>query len=194
MHTRDRILQAATQLLAEVGADRLRTRAVAERAGVNPALVHYHFGSMSGLVSEVVDTVVAKEAAPYLAALHGSSVTSIVQGLFGELEGVGDLTAEQMVMFDLLARATRDQATRAQVQRLLADGRQQIQDRLVEARRRGEVGAAVDVAAGATMLLALLDGLGIHRLIDPQLDVAAVAAPVLTALATPGPTGGTSVQ
>ena len=52
--TRARLLSAAASLIAERGWSAVTTRAVAERAGVNQALVHYHFGSIDNLRREAV--------------------------------------------------------------------------------------------------------------------------------------------
>lgn len=48
------LLEAARALLSERGLDRVSLRDVAERAGVQPPLVHYHFGSKSELFEAVV--------------------------------------------------------------------------------------------------------------------------------------------
>ncbi len=53
--TAAKILEAADELLVEVGRDGLRARAVAQRAGVNNALVFYYFGSIDGLVERVIE-------------------------------------------------------------------------------------------------------------------------------------------
>jgi AcrR family transcriptional regulator len=47
---RDDLLDAAGQVLAEEGYGAVTARRVAGLAGVNPALVHYYFGTMNGLV------------------------------------------------------------------------------------------------------------------------------------------------
>jgi len=51
---KDLILHAAEQLLHEAGYEALSARAVAERAGVNKALVFYHWGSTSALFEAVL--------------------------------------------------------------------------------------------------------------------------------------------
>ena len=53
--TADRILDAADEVLAEVGYDGASVRLVAERAGVNKALVFYHFESKSALFDRVLE-------------------------------------------------------------------------------------------------------------------------------------------
>lgn len=53
--TRESILTAAKEALLEVGYARLATRRIAEAAGVPLSQIHYHFGSKSNLVLEVLE-------------------------------------------------------------------------------------------------------------------------------------------
>ncbi len=53
--TRDRIVEAAREILIEQGHAGASTRAVADRAGVRLSLVHYHFGGRPGLLAEVLE-------------------------------------------------------------------------------------------------------------------------------------------
>lgn len=53
--TRLRIIDAARDLLVERGYSETSTRAVAERAGVQLSLVHYHFGSKQQLLVAVLE-------------------------------------------------------------------------------------------------------------------------------------------
>src|SRR5690349_13377226 len=46
---RQQLLSAARNLFAKQGFDAVSTRAVAETAQVNPAMIHYYFGSKQGL-------------------------------------------------------------------------------------------------------------------------------------------------
>uniref|UniRef100_UPI0013B38D9A TetR/AcrR family transcriptional regulator n=1 Tax=Nonomuraea lactucae TaxID=2249762 RepID=UPI0013B38D9A len=48
--TRERLLEAAVSLIGEVGWSGVSTRMVAQRAGVNAGVVHYHFASVSDLL------------------------------------------------------------------------------------------------------------------------------------------------
>lgn len=53
--TREQILTAAREVLAADGYPGTSTRAVAERAGVQLSLVHYHFGGKRGLLAAVLE-------------------------------------------------------------------------------------------------------------------------------------------
>jgi len=52
--TRQKLIAAAGAILAEEGSGAISTRHIADRAGVNQALVHYHFGSVENLMLEVM--------------------------------------------------------------------------------------------------------------------------------------------
>lgn len=57
--TRQRILQAAAQVIAERGYARATTRALADAAGVNEVTLFRHFGSKQGLFSAIIDAYAA---------------------------------------------------------------------------------------------------------------------------------------
>src|ERR1700760_1720720 len=54
------LLQAAFDVVAEVGFEGLRTRAVATRAGVNIATLHYYFPSKQDLIEGLAELLGAK--------------------------------------------------------------------------------------------------------------------------------------
>ena len=56
-HTRQRILDATFRRLVSEGYAALSVREIAKDAGVNHALINYHFGSKDQLVIDVLDTV-----------------------------------------------------------------------------------------------------------------------------------------
>lgn len=58
--TKDRILVSAREGFASGGFSETSVKTIAQRAGVNPALVHYHFGSKEALYRETVRDGVAE--------------------------------------------------------------------------------------------------------------------------------------
>jgi AcrR family transcriptional regulator len=60
---RQRLLGAAAELIAERGWAAVSTRAVADRAGLAPGLVHYHFTSVQALLSQAAIAVMHRAAA-----------------------------------------------------------------------------------------------------------------------------------
>ncbi len=53
--TRERLLTVAERLLLESGYDTVSVRAICTAAGMNPAAVHYHFGSKDELVTALLE-------------------------------------------------------------------------------------------------------------------------------------------
>lgn len=53
--TKSKILTAADALFGELGFDVTTTRDIAQRSGVNKALIHYHFGTKDDLLEAVLE-------------------------------------------------------------------------------------------------------------------------------------------
>ncbi|MGO4839574.1 TetR/AcrR family transcriptional regulator, partial [Rhizobiaceae sp. 2RAB30] len=51
--TRERLMDVAERLFAELGYSNVSTRNIADEANANSAAVHYHFGSKDGLLDAV---------------------------------------------------------------------------------------------------------------------------------------------
>lgn len=70
--TRLALLQAATNVFSEVGFDAASTRAIADAAGVNQALIGYHFGGKDGIYTAVFDNIVTQARARLTPALDAA--------------------------------------------------------------------------------------------------------------------------
>jgi TetR/AcrR family transcriptional regulator len=81
---REALLRAARELLAERGMPRVTLRAVAARAGVQPALIHYYFGGKRDLFETAVAEVVARlRACVREAVAREGSPEDRIRGLIG---------------------------------------------------------------------------------------------------------------
>ncbi|MFT4615360.1 MAG: AcrR family transcriptional regulator [Bacteroidia bacterium] len=58
--TREALIRAATQIIGQAGFDAASTRAIAEAAGANQALINYHFGGKEGLYQAVIAAISAE--------------------------------------------------------------------------------------------------------------------------------------
>ncbi|MCP4663981.1 MAG: TetR/AcrR family transcriptional regulator, partial [bacterium] len=56
--TREALFEAATELFAERGFDGAKVEAIARRAGVNKAMISYHFGGKKGLYAAIVEATI----------------------------------------------------------------------------------------------------------------------------------------
>lgn len=178
--TRQRLLEAAAELVPELGWSAVSTRAVAQRAGVRPGLVHYHFPSVTDLLVDATVPVLAALVDEMVAVLEAAAdLPAGVDALLGAATGyAADFTAGEAVS-RLTAEAFLAAARVPRLRRELAAVLAQARARLAEWLRRG--GFAGDPEAVAVVLGAVFDGLILHRAVDPQTDLTA-ASVVLRAL------------
>ncbi len=165
-------MTAAAELTAELGWGRVTTRAVAARAGLPHGSVSYHFRGKQELLIE--------------AALHAFE-RAIPIGHFEALQTVEDLigliAAElapdaidpvlSRLMLEAMREAERDALLRERMGTMLGAYRQVIIDTVRADQARGAVFDGAPPAAIATLLGAVGDGLLLHALLDPDLDIPA---------------------
>ncbi len=72
LDARQALLDAARELFAREGFDRVSTKRLADEAGVNPAMIHYYFGDKAGLQ----DTAFREGLEPIIQVLTGLSERS----------------------------------------------------------------------------------------------------------------------
>jgi AcrR family transcriptional regulator len=102
--TREAVLHAAREEFSTRGFDAVTLRRIAERAGVDPALVTHHFGSKGGLFRAVLDVQVDPAA-------------EIAEVLQGPVENLGDrLVARLLLVWDSPAGAATIAAVRTALQ------------------------------------------------------------------------------
>ncbi len=169
-------MDAGVALLAREGWPGVSTRAVAERAGTNPGLIHYHFGGLAGLHAEVfrqaTDLVVGPMVAELLAAPDERAALERMRNLLGEApadERGARLAAE------LIVGAVRDPGLGAVLRDELRRARAQIADRL---RPLHPDWPPARLTGAATLITAAIDGLLLHYMIDGDLPVADALAAV----------------
>ncbi|HEX6127944.1 MAG TPA: TetR/AcrR family transcriptional regulator [Candidatus Limnocylindria bacterium] len=184
--TRRRLLRATVELVADHGWNAVTTRQIAERAGAQQALINYHFGSKERLLSDAVELVLREEFASPVASLR--EAPSFVNGCVALLRQLAALdTADPVVRFSMeaISRAPRDTELQQVMGELLAELRDQLAAGVAAAQERGEVSRRLDPAGTAILLGAVFDGLGLHLLIDRDIDVAR-AEGAIRSLLTPG--------
>ena len=167
--TREQLLDAAAQLVGEVGWGAVTTRLVAERAGVNAALVHYHFSSVPELLSTAALRFASTMLAESAEALSGDPADGI-ERMLAELSRYTGTDPESLLLAEALLAAHRLPDLRAGLSALVADFRGRVAEWL-----RGSGVAEAD--AVALLLGAAIDGLVLHRALDESVDFRVVAGP-----------------
>ncbi|WP_199755091.1 TetR/AcrR family transcriptional regulator [Amycolatopsis sp. WAC 04197] len=159
---RQRLLEAAVALVPELGWSAVSTRILAERAGVTPSVVHYHFPSLQALMIEAVLGAMREVAVAFEPALE--SVETPAEAVDALLASVGEYSGTDpmsLLFAEAYLAATRDDTLRQGIRELLAGLRTRFGGWLAE---RG-VADAEDTAAA---LLAAVDGLLLHRALGPE--------------------------
>ncbi|WP_225729340.1 MULTISPECIES: TetR/AcrR family transcriptional regulator [unclassified Nocardia] len=182
--TRDRLMDAAVELIAERGWGAVTTRMLAERAGLRPGLVHYHFNSVNDLLIDAALRMARRLGASVLDGALTQSGAAGVRYLLDAIELYTAADVDTRVFSEMLLAATRYERLQHGLGEVLREFRAAVATWLD--------GAVPDPAATAVVLTAALDGLILHRLIDPRLGESGVDGPLrrLTGLSDDGGTGG----
>jgi AcrR family transcriptional regulator len=175
---RERILEAACDLIAADGIDEVRIARVARRAGASTALVHHYFSTREDLLEQALlhsfDRVGDERFGDRRAESPpgGESATEKLTRLIDEcLPLPGAQEQEWVLWVELWLRAVRDPSLRPVATRLYGRYRAWIAAAIREGAASGEF-APTDPRALADRVIALLDGFGIRALLgDPVIDV-----------------------
>lgn len=152
--TRHALLAAAADLFTEHGYDRTSVRAIAERAGVNQALLFRHFGSKDALFARV-----AAERA--LAVLHGGPPEELLDRTLRSILDRG--TGPEHDLFGSLVRSAGTSEAAAAVRTELAGA-----FTAAFAARAGGAPDERDAALRAELLLTWLLGLSLAHPLLPD--------------------------
>lgn len=187
--TRRALIDAATALVTERGWDAVTTRQIAERAGVNQGLIHYHFRSKDELLHAAFEGALKETfAEPGVALARATSLSDAAADVVRDLQPGEEVEPLALFSIEAMGRAARDDRIRLAMAEMLAEFRQQVAHRIVAGRTTGELAPDLDPEGTATALGALFDGLGLHVLIDPSIDVERTARAVGRLLAGAPPT------
>ncbi|MEV7567927.1 TetR/AcrR family transcriptional regulator [Streptomyces tanashiensis] len=184
LETRERILKAACEVIADIGFENVSMRKVAEHAGVSKALLHYHFDTREKLFAEAMTHSFAQTGTD----LDGGDAELPAAVLLGRIVRTMLPTDEELrqdwkLWQELWVRAQRDEAAR----QLAVDLYDQLHSWVGGAVERGVATGEFtpcDVAAVSTLVLALCDGLGIRLMLaDPHVGLPAAQAAIWSAVA-----------
>lgn len=168
---RTRLLDAARDLVAERGWSAATSRALAERAGANLALINYYFGSKNDLLLAALERSMISMAD---AAEVDGGLTELLEdaGRFAQ-DQAGATSADVGMLFAATLEAAHNDKVREAVRTHLGAFRAYVGTAVEESIRKGELAASTNAAALGAAIAAMLDGLLLHAVIDPATDVAA---------------------
>lgn len=161
---RTALLQAAFDVIAESGFEGLRTRSVAQRAGVNIATLHYYFASKQDLIEGLAQFIGAK-----FITLHGPAPRptgfAALNRLRQEFSDVRYYLQHQpemlLVMQEFTLRGKRDPEVQKVVDQMNYYWRQSIEKMVTRGVREGTFRDDISPPEMLNMLLSILGGTSI---------------------------------
>ena len=178
---RERILEAACDLIAADGIDDVRIARVAMRAGASTALVHHYFSTREELLEQALLHSFDKAGDERFAEGDGSSnaTAALAEAIEDCLPVAGRLERDWVLWVELWLRAAREPDLRPLAASLYARYHEWLEDVLKRGIETGEFTAPDDLPALTDRTMALLDGLGLRALLhDPTMDINAARAQV----------------
>ena len=166
--TAQKILAAASRLLAERGYAALTLENVAAEAGVNKASIRYNFGNKAGLLAAVVDALIHDECLRLAADARAVGEQDRLHAAMVGIEGMIVSADSFRGFFDILPHAFRDDDLRERIFELYKWWYRQNLEWLGLA-ADGADGEQHELLTGlAELIAAIPDGLSVQAGLDPE--------------------------
>jgi AcrR family transcriptional regulator len=159
------ILTTAKDLLAERGYAELTMTAIAQVSGVNRALVSYYFGGKAGLLAALVDSLfLSPEVGSIEEVSAGLSGADLAGAFFDWQHDVSANDRVNRMLYELLPHALRDPEVKARFAEEYRVYRRVDGGCLIGAPREL---SEREIESLAAVTIAVVEGLGIQRALDP---------------------------
>ncbi|CAH0120452.1 MULTISPECIES: TetR/AcrR family transcriptional regulator [unclassified Paenibacillus] len=170
--TKTRILEAAARVFAEQGYAGTTLDDVAADAGMTKGAVYWHFAGKSDLYLALCEKSMAQQLQGFPkeaeSMLGGSDPQeALAAWLSAQLAACATDRDKPMLFFEFIA-SSRDPAIRDQLRRTFAGIYEQTGDAIREIQERGLLAKDVDPTALAVLFNAMVNGLVMSWLIDPD--------------------------
>lgn len=169
--TRERLLCAAREVVAERGWSAATSRAIAQQAEANPALINYYFNSKDLLLEAMVQQSLARLSTELGegSSAGGISLSQIMLEAARSIRA-NEFSADRIVLLEAANQASRDPKLAALALAQLELFRAFLSEVIQVPQQACE---EPDSGAWAAVIAAFLDGLALHAQVDPKLDLEA---------------------
>lgn len=184
---RHHIIDAAFKAIATEGFEGLRTRDIAAQVGVNSATLHHHFRTKQDLIDAVASRLEERLRFEKTLAMagRGPAPLAVIRAQFDDVVRYQAVSPDILAVYrELVARAPRDPAIHALVERLHEGWRSGIVAALISGQRDGTFRADINPEATAGLILSTVWGLVSQIFISAD-DLGTAARELISGLMSP---------
>ena len=156
--TRERLIEAAADVIAEAGYDRAGVQEIARRAGLTNGAIYANFRDKSELLAEAVEAGLVRLFGRMDDARRAGASPAQVIELIGRTLALDTPARNRTLICEALAAARRDPDVGVRVRQLLTTLEAHVASVVAEACRDGDIDEDVDPAALARFGVALAMG------------------------------------
>lgn len=175
--SRERIIAAASKVLAEKGYEATTLREISREAQAAPGLVHYYFGGKDQLLVEVLQAAGQRFHQRLVQLVENMPADQSLETVLTELhERVGQEPDVYRLRYESFSLGLHNALIGPRVRERLAQRRQEIgfvMAKVVENMERQGMAkdASLDPNSLAALLLSIFDGLALQKIMDPTFDL-----------------------
>jgi AcrR family transcriptional regulator len=165
---RRELVLAAYQLISEQGLEKLRTRDIAAKVGINISTLHYYFGTKEDLIAAVVDHMtelfrtIRAPLAPGASALQELRHQFTTQAYRRRVE-----PALEVVVQEMMLRSRRDEKVRARLELMLLGWNGYIESVIARGVRDGDFARHIDPKLAAAVVTSYSMGSNLQHAVRP---------------------------
>jgi AcrR family transcriptional regulator len=175
--TRERIITAASKVLAEKGYDATTLREISREAQAGPGLVHYYFGGKDALLVEVLQATGQQFHQRMERLIEQVPADQSLTAFLTQLsERVGQEADVYRLRYESFSLGLHNPIIAPAVRERFAQRREEISSVLAKVlenmeKTEGRKGSSIDPTILASLLLSLFDGLALQKILDPTFDL-----------------------
>ena len=166
---RREIAEAAWRAVARSGLEAATVREIASEAGCSTGVLAHYFEDKDALLVHTLHVSIERAIERFGRRGAGERGLGALRAVLREALPLDAERAEEMkVWLEFWARAARDEALRAEQNYWYALWRGVVRALVEESQREGEIDAALDAGREADSLVALVDGVGMQAIFEPE--------------------------
>ena len=177
--TKERIIAAASKVLAEKGYDATTLREISREAQAAPGLVHYYFGGKDELLVEVLQAAGQRFHQRMEHLVQHAPAERSLEAVLTQLRERVDLEPDvYRLRYESFSLGLHNSTIEPKVRERLAQRRNEIGSVMAKAlenseRADGAQPSSLDPTILAALLLSIFDGLALQKIMDPTFDLEA---------------------